>query len=412
MLAFSSCRESDQLAGKWMQPVPGMLQEQGFVLEENGEAFSVNMATLQYEKWENTGNRLILSGKSIGNRQVIAFTDSFDIEKLTEDSLILRKGDLLQKFARQTDAGQPNAPKTVEGILTIGHEVRALTVEGDTCNYWIVDKTDKLAQQYDSITNGVKNGQPIYAKLQVVDMGHSDEGFAADYDKVLHIVGIDSLAPYDFSLRLLREAIRTEATDGSKKALYVLFSRDSLFADLHTSGTSTVETLDRHSLSSGRHVWNMEDDDTKNLQCEGGRWTVSRRGKNLFEQARSDNDTALGGWKESHYAGMLPAADCEGIKYDLYIRHREHSGDGRFLLQLTYVNAENGKDKTFTHLGKRYTLRGTPTDSNATVWQLVSDEDKATFNFLYNAKKNALTLLGDDFSMADSELNYTLEMVH
>lgn len=64
------------------------------------------------------------------------------------------------------------------GTLTIGHETRSLTVEGDTMRYWIVDKTGSLLQRYDSITNGTKNGHPVHVRLQVIDMGHSDEGFA------------------------------------------------------------------------------------------------------------------------------------------------------------------------------------------------------------------------------------------
>ena len=84
--------------------------------------------------------------------------------------------------------------RTVEGLLTIGHEVRSLEVEGDTCDYWIVDKTGgELYRQYDSLTLGVKNGQTVYARLQVVDGGNAGEGFAEGYDKILQVVGVDSL---------------------------------------------------------------------------------------------------------------------------------------------------------------------------------------------------------------------------
>ena len=95
-LALSACGESESLVGRWVQPVPNMPQMiQGFVLEEGGKASSVNMATLSYERWEKQNNRLVLSGKSIGNRQTIAFSDTFAIEKLTPDSLVLRTGALM-----------------------------------------------------------------------------------------------------------------------------------------------------------------------------------------------------------------------------------------------------------------------------------------------------------------------------
>lgn len=196
-LALSACGEGENLAGKWLQPVPNMPQmKQGFILEKDGKASSVNMATLFYEGWEKQNDRLVLSGKSIGNRQTIAFSDTFAIEKLTQDSLVLRKGMLRLEYAREDDAKNETSPQAVEGILTIGHEVRSLAIKGDPNDYWIVDKTGDLLQQYDSITQGIKNGQPVYAKLRVTDAGHAKEGFAKSYDKVLHVVGIDSLASY------------------------------------------------------------------------------------------------------------------------------------------------------------------------------------------------------------------------
>ena len=294
-LGLLACGESESLVGKWTQPVPNMPQmEQGFVLEEGGKASSVNMATLSYEKWEKQNDRLILSGKSIGNRQTIAFSDTFAIEKFTKDSLVLKKGTLRLIYGREGGAENGASAKTVEGILTIGHEVRSLVIQGDTNDYWIADKTGDLFRQYDSITQGVKNGQPVYAKLQVVDAGHSEEGFAQNYDRVLRVVGIDSLAPYSRDLQLFREGIRTESVNGEKLSTYILFSKDSLSADLYKSGSKTKERLQRRTLPDGKHVWNIEDDDTKNLNFADGCWTLSQRGKILFKQSRSDNNRDLG----------------------------------------------------------------------------------------------------------------------
>lgn len=52
---------------------------------------------------EKVGNRLLLSGTSIGNHQNISFTDTLTIEKLTQDSLILKRGELLLKYARNNE---------------------------------------------------------------------------------------------------------------------------------------------------------------------------------------------------------------------------------------------------------------------------------------------------------------------
>lgn len=74
---------------------------QGVNLEKGGKASSINMATLQYEKWEKKGNMLILSGKSIGNHETISFTDTLTIEELTENKLTLKKGSLTINYQKQ-----------------------------------------------------------------------------------------------------------------------------------------------------------------------------------------------------------------------------------------------------------------------------------------------------------------------
>ena len=76
-------------------------QMQGVNLEKGGKASSINMATLQYEKWEKKGNMLILSGKSIGNHETISFTDTLTIEELTENKLTLKKGSLTINYQKQ-----------------------------------------------------------------------------------------------------------------------------------------------------------------------------------------------------------------------------------------------------------------------------------------------------------------------
>ncbi|MFR4236551.1 MAG: lipocalin family protein [Alistipes onderdonkii] len=75
--------------------------EQGIDLKKGGEASSINMATLQYETWVKDGDRLILSGRSIGNGTTIPFTDTLVIEKLTDDELSLKKGELVIRYKKQ-----------------------------------------------------------------------------------------------------------------------------------------------------------------------------------------------------------------------------------------------------------------------------------------------------------------------
>lgn len=204
VITLTACNNVS-IEGDWIEPVPGMENMiQGISLKTDGKASSINMATLQYEKWEQKDNLLILSGTSIGNHQTLSFTDTLKIEKLTEDSLILRKGELILKYSKaneeqttdlkQVSAITPsNSILSVKGELIIGHEVRSFTAENDSMTYWIVDETGELTQKYDDVTKGVKNGTPVYVELEVVDMGKSDEGFAADYDGVYQVMKINKI---------------------------------------------------------------------------------------------------------------------------------------------------------------------------------------------------------------------------
>ena len=100
-IAFAACGGKG-IEGEWVEPIPGMeTQMQGVNLEKGGKASSINMATLQYEKWEKKGNMLILSGKSIGNHETISFTDTLTIEELTENKLTLKKGSLTINYQQQ-----------------------------------------------------------------------------------------------------------------------------------------------------------------------------------------------------------------------------------------------------------------------------------------------------------------------
>ena len=101
LLLLPACSEQVSIEGSWVEPVPGMPDmQQGFTLEANGKASSIEMATLQYESWKKEGNQLILSGKSIGNHLTIDFSDTLTIEKLTADSLILKRGEVVCTYTR------------------------------------------------------------------------------------------------------------------------------------------------------------------------------------------------------------------------------------------------------------------------------------------------------------------------
>lgn len=204
VVALNACNTLG-IEGSWVEPVPGMPdKEQGFILEKGGKATSINMATLQYEGWMQKDDLLILSGKSIGNRQTIPFSDTLTIKKVTNDKLIVEDRGTTRHYSRPgKEGGKEGIPASVltpvksvlkvEGDLIIGHEVRSFTAKGDSLSYWIVDKTGELLQEYDQLIGGVKNSVPVYVELEVMDMGKSDEGFAASYKGVYHVVKIHKM---------------------------------------------------------------------------------------------------------------------------------------------------------------------------------------------------------------------------
>lgn len=91
------------IQGTWVEPNPINPKEiQGFKLNENSTASSINMATLQFTGWNLDDKTLMLTGKSIGNGQTIESTDTFHIIRVDADSLILSKdGQIVWKLGRE-----------------------------------------------------------------------------------------------------------------------------------------------------------------------------------------------------------------------------------------------------------------------------------------------------------------------
>ena len=103
-VVFAACggtKAPVTVVGSWVMPINGQPGEvQGIKLEENGEASSINMHTLVYKEWEQQGDQLYLTVKSIGNGIEIEGVDTLKIDKLTPDSLVLSSnyGYTLEKY--------------------------------------------------------------------------------------------------------------------------------------------------------------------------------------------------------------------------------------------------------------------------------------------------------------------------
>lgn len=120
--------------------------------------------------------------------------------------------------------------------------------------------------------------------------GESEKTTIVGNDKDEH--GCIASAGYTWSevqkdcIRLWEKGVRMSAVDDAGNTLFLVFSPDSVQVELFFSEEEMPnEVLERRSLPDGGYAWNVEDDDTKNVRMENGKWTVGQRGKLIYRQA-------------------------------------------------------------------------------------------------------------------------------
>jgi predicted secreted protein/uncharacterized lipoprotein NlpE involved in copper resistance len=97
----------------------------------------------------------------------------------------------------------------------------------------------------------------------------------------------------------------------------------------------------------------------------------------------------------TRFAGVLPCADCSGLKTELRLFTGRPSGrPDHYEMTETYLATRDG-DKAFLSAGNWAILRGTSTNRNATVYQLDFDQPNRRRNFL---------LTGDELRSLDRDL--------
>lgn len=205
-------------------------------------------------------------------------------------------------------------------------------------------------------------------------------------------------------IRLFESGTRLEGTGDKNQTAYLVFSPDSSQVELFFSNGDTPEILDRRSLPGGGYAWNVEDDDTKNVTRENGAWIITQRQKILYRQENPAMQTL-------QYEGVLPAADCPGIRYRLTVKIPVDGTQGTYSLAMTYLEANNGKDETYDTVGKLYILRDAAARPGDIVWQLDPDPKDERMNFLVEDGGKKITLLNNEMKKSDTNLNYTLTRV-
>ena len=89
-------------------------------------------------------------------------------------------------------------------------------------------------------------------------------------------------------IRLWEQGVRMESVADKANTAFIVFALDSLQVELFFSYDQPNEILDRRSLPVGGYAWNVEDDDTKNVRQENGKWTISQRGILIYQQVDED----------------------------------------------------------------------------------------------------------------------------
>lgn len=120
-------------------------------------------------------------------------------------------------------------------------------------------------------------------------------------------------------------------------------------------------------------------------------------------------DPQKGAVIQKRYKGTVPAADGPGIVYDVTVYYQADAPEGVFEMDVTYLEAENGRDHTFSTAGKQKIRKGTPADAEATVYELVPNDGDLTTYFLLQG--DSLIMLNDALEQAASGLSYTLKAV-
>ena len=190
--------DTSYLIGSWEEQSEKALH---FTLYADGTAQSDNTATLLYQKWNVKSNQLYLVSKSIGNGISSVDTTMYEIQKLNESQMILKRGDLILEYKKIDKSNRvmqngddatvlEQKPKTLRGKLTLGHEVSSFKPCGSDKTFWVSDKTGKLKKSYDKLTVGEKPYTPIYVEIEFIDKGKASEGFPAEYESVYEAVKI------------------------------------------------------------------------------------------------------------------------------------------------------------------------------------------------------------------------------
>lgn len=136
--------------------------------------------------------------------------------------------------------------ENVKGELVIGSDQQTFVSCNDTTLYWLADKSGKLFQEYDNATQGTRNGYPVYAELQIMNMGKSGVGHAAGYAGVYQVTGVTKVQTVELSPDINHDSRRIEAKGFDR--IVTITTADVIYTP--TPGENNVEITAPDNLLS------------------------------------------------------------------------------------------------------------------------------------------------------------------
>jgi len=174
-----------------------------------------------------------------------------------------------------------------------------------------------------------------------------------------------------------------------------------LYAFLISKKKESSQTLKHFLILSGLallvfagHLWYAENNNKQMMYAPSTSTEV--------QEETVSTEVVLGTFK-----GTLPCADCTGFETELTLtRNDKDAAEGSYVLKETYV----GRGGPFVTKGEWTTLRGTPNNADATVYELnPGDAEKAQYYLVVN--ENEIKMLDRELNEIDAPFNMSLTKV-
>ncbi len=114
------------------------------------------------------------------------------VENVTSEKILEKNSEINTDFPIYSEKRESKSDSTqniLRGRITLGHEVSSFSPCGDDKEFWIMAE-EELTQLYFNLTKNQEPYSPIFVRIEIIDKGKSEDGFAADYDSTYEVVNI------------------------------------------------------------------------------------------------------------------------------------------------------------------------------------------------------------------------------